>query len=295
MARYQMFSTVYWHHTSRAMKAMIHQLGGLAVMHATHRSGGDHGRRAWQSRVLGPAITAAEFRTASLERPPQGVASAVQTKPIPMWAESDTSRAQADSKSDPQGWSDINPLDARMIRWLSSLAPNSAGAQELGRCLLSRGVYARLGILGSGELGEPDDAKREKWVNDLVLRWVKPGFKARDQLRQDIQRRLVTELRERHPAQYREYMELRPDIRPVAILVDVPWKRGEDAELRVIMEPSIGRQIALSSGVWKALAQGLNSSASVPRLYAHPEARNLFKSIPVSQVQRIAAEVLDIG
>jgi hypothetical protein len=86
-----------------------------------------------------------------------------------------------------------------------------------------------------------------------------------------------------------------PDaIRRVAILFDVPWKKGEHGELTVIME---GGQSELlhSSVVWQMLARDLNRSASIPRVFVHDAAHPFFADLTPHYVRTVVIDVLGLS
>jgi hypothetical protein len=165
--------------------------------------------------------------------------------------------------------------------------------RELARCLLGRTIYKRLAaIVASGPRGASVDPIPSEWFDRLQEVWVKANPAAREKQRTAIQDLLVADIRRRRPDLTQEYDQLPDEVKSIAVLFDVPWKRGEHGALPVVME---GRsQTLFGSIVWKTLAEGLNRSASIPRVFVHPAAAPVLRALPEATVRQRVIEVLDL-
>jgi hypothetical protein len=178
-----------------------------------------------------------------------------------------------------------------MIQWLVEAGKAEPVVTELARCLLERRLYRRLAAIVAPEQTE---AVPPEWVPTLEAKWINVDFAGREKVRERIQSRLVQELQARHVAAAEGFGQLPDAIRRVAILFDVPWKKGEHGELTVIME---GGQSELlhSSVVWQMLARDLNRSASIPRVFVHDAAHPFFADLTPHYVRTVVIDVLGLS
>lgn len=266
-ARYQMFSSVYWHHTARSMKAMLHVLGGRALGSVRIRRDrvSTLSQSRWQAQALAREVL------------DPGANSSVDDRVVDSVAR----------------WTDINPLDERMIKWLARRAGDE-GSAELADRLLARDVYTRLvSIVHTGESGDPGPSVPAGWTEKLGT-WAGKEFRLREQGRRALQHLLFLALRNHDRGAYDELMGKEAKIRDVAVLIDVPWKKAEDAKLWVVPELSTGASGLHASDVWQSVAENLNRAASTPRLFAHPSVAALLARVPLDEIRGIATEVLEL-
>jgi hypothetical protein len=260
LVRYEMFSSVYWHHTSRAMKTMLAQLASRVLAGLGPERRDDFRERLLREILLGGAAAKKSVQGNNHER---------QIGP----------RTR------------VSHTDRAMIQWLVEAGKAEPVVTELARCLLERRLYRRLAAIVAPEQTE---AVPPEWVPTLEAKWINVDFAGREKVRERIQSRLVQELQARHVAAAEGFGQLPDAIRRVAILFDVPWKKGEHGELTVIME---GGQSELlhSSVVWQMLARDLNRSASIPRVFVHDAAHPFFADLTPHYVRTVVIDVLGLS
>jgi serine/threonine protein kinase len=260
MARYQMFSSVYWHHASRAVKVMIQFAGGRVL------------------QAPGQSTFERRLREVVVSRPESTVD-----------VEAGSARIQ--------GLGDqIGAGDRAMLVWLAQQRKSDALLQEVIACLLARDLYKRLAPLaasGHGEVGaEPFPPE---WASILQDRWVGAGVGEREERRLRLQTELTKLLARMAPDQHTGFMALPETQREVSILFDVPWRKSDEVELPVIMEGTTDFSSLHSSPVWKTLADDLNRSASIPRVFVHPKAEPYFKAVSKRELAAAAMKVFGLN
>jgi serine/threonine protein kinase len=260
MTRYQMFSTVYWHHASRALKVMIIYAGGRVI--PVRPDQGEFERRL------------SEFVLGNVED--------ILSAPV-----SDRIRGLGDQ---------VSSTDRSMLIWLAGQRRSDGALQEVIGCLLGRRLYKRLvPLVVTDPTKDGSEPLPVEWVSGLNERWVTASASAREEIRADIQAGVIDVLKREDSARYDEFMKLPETTREVGMLLDVPWKQREQAELPVIMEGTTRFAGLHASPVWNTLATDLNRSASIPRLFVHPDVHPILKGLPREPLSDLAKKRLGLA
>lgn len=236
-ARYGLFSAAYWHHTSRAIKAMIQHIAMLAL-----RKGDD-------------AELRAAFKTFVFE----------SVEP-----------AQLGLAIDPQDRgtfifdSQVRREDVRVLEWLAGKA-GTAAARLLVEDLAQRRLYKRLLEFNSDDKSE--DMKRV-WQNISSIRRGALGLEVLEECWNELENALLTS--SALPADIRKLVAEKAEGRPL-VLIDFPWRRCEDEPCDVVVcrGSSKDEQTAEPSDLLRLLYDDefFNSRVSCLRVFVNPRIR----------------------
>lgn len=237
-ARYAMFASVYWHHTSRALKVMMN----FAVRSALPRG------PIWpDSREEKPDTMA--------EQPTKDVLSTPWAKFQRELAEFAFGPAQAEkqlplltAESDIHGSDQINSFDRMILLWFRGKSP--LVGRKMIDAILSRQLYKRVFTLGAQE-----DANI---FNKLLNLEASRLDRKRQHLQNFVKEKIGAEV------------DLnRLDDMPL-LLLDVPTKREPEQPL-FYLEERTGQAVRLrTSVVWRELHEGFLTAVSRVRVFAHP-------------------------
>jgi len=278
-ARYAMFSQVYWHHTARAAKAMLHRVAWEWLVKA---GSNDHRKTELYLFILGTAKTGSLF---------EKEASGDQ----PLFAADET-------------WSPINREDRAMLAWLR--ARTSENGRLLINELLERRLYKRLAVV-THQKNEAlwrvlQRAHREHQSDPEVMlrlaRELHRRLRARVKTESERGTRLTTTGADSDAVQ-RAVDALEGEW---TILVDIPSPRvGARHPLYCVTEAGhrfrkeeIVHPFALGdSRVWKLLAEDLHELAGKIRVFAHPAVEILGRTVLAQEavedeLQNAAEDVL---
>jgi len=259
-ARYALFGAVYWHHTVRAMKAMLHR----AIWNAIPKEQGNVDKRTSAYKAFCRSFV--EFAHSALP------ATVTQGS---LWAEQVGTALPAAP--------DIPPTDLRMIHWLHE--KTDAEGKSLLRMICERRLFKRLLVLSSGRT-------QDLW-HGLVELAKDASCAELINLQNEVQRGLIRVLSaqkaraETEPG--RTVSALAPDVieaveamdtrGDVLFLVDIPRQRpGSQVELCYLPEhrrgaPFVARSEKAGleySKIWADLSESLLASIGKVRVFCHP-------------------------
>jgi len=256
VARYAMFSQVYWHHTVRALKAML-----ARAVHAllAHHEAKD---------------TIVEFQTSFVTlicALPEGLYSGSARVARQSGNGTTADMPIADG-------TDLAATDAAVLRWLHDrLTEAKRPEAPLITGILSRRPFRRLWVV-------TPDMGRERWHN-IVTRWDKLTREKRYKLAQNFELAVFDFLsgsRGGHPlsADARAFIAERVATGIPWLVVDVPGRRaGAEVELHTVHE-SQGRRLrddehvvgeSGASQTWKDYAGNLREKAGKIRIFCDSE------------------------
>lgn len=267
-ARYAMFSQVYWHHTARACKAMLHRVVWE-----------------WLETIVPdwePKRT--EFHMFLLW---QGLPAAKQTS---LFQEQQDNK-QALSESQPVSWSQVNRGDREVLLWL--YARTTEAGRRIIEELLGRRLYKRVAVISNRhnvglwtklqKVAQRDIPTRLSFARQFQSMLRK---KAEDSVRaaREEGRSLAT------TGVTSDMVDeaLRSLAQEATVLVDIPVSRDDFAEdLRYFSEVQHRHQLGDfvepakldDSAVWHLLAAQLHSLAGKVRIFIHPDAELLQKTV----------------
>ncbi len=251
-ARYAMFGTVYWHHTSRASKSMLHRAIWEMLREKYSKRDG--------KKILQKEFTDRFIRTERLER--------VELK-MPSSEESSLSIL-----------TQLLPADREVLQWISDRT-NKAGS-ELIRMLNERQLYKRILVLS--------EKRNQPLWDALIKHRKKSNGREMTSLDSEIQKRIVDSVRKLEESRRKLHSILTPDNtdhiismhekEQIITIIDIPVDRpGSKLSLEYL--PEAERQDILQqwkmptsledSVVWKELSDKLIESVGKIRLFCHPE------------------------
>ncbi len=277
IARYAMYSQVYWHHTVRAMKAMLSR-AVLRLLTIKDQKADKLWRTAFR----------AEFNDLVFSLPRQPYEPILL--PLTMFTNEKQQGQSPDSHDIAARQSTIAPADAAVIAFLWSCLHQEAGAEaELLVDLLERKIYSRLFVFS-----------KERSLNEwrfFFNHWdpLSPGQKL-DVLRileQRLNKEMTSLLVQNPPTS-----AIDPNIAEEAcarvaagkplILIDVPSPRpGSKFPLFYVIEAQ-RRQLRKDektvgdverSEAWSNYADGLREQAGKVRIFSHPRFTDLLESV----------------
>ncbi len=267
--RYALFGTVYWHHTSRAAKSMLHMAGWLAIKDLTSTQAQARFKRELANLVINGQ---------------QGM-----ERQLELGQATDTGGRPEDS-------SYLHPNDSFMLQWISDRT------QPVGKALLemvrSRTLFKRLLVISKSK-------NQELWAN---MARVGREFSPRNRIsfQEEVQRRLVR-LIDQVPHEKRTTSALDPSLTDdlvsrsdrgeVLFLIDIPTSRpGSGMDLYFLPEqqtnvsPSTRLQSEnanmKNSVMWDTIIESFLESVGKVRVFVHPE----FEKTAAAALPRIEVE-----
>lgn len=254
-ARYAMFGQVYWHHTNRAAKAMIHRL----VWEMLSRVESERDR----TRVRD------EFR-----RFVRGIVVPRQTQ------------RDLFQEEEPVAWGtetgSVRREDLAVLAWIAERAGQSGS--ELKELLATRRVFKRILVLAHEKVVD-----KELW--DDISNFYRANhrrWRRKLRLQKEFQARIVRRVEERL-APSAETMVVTPDARngfiargheqPILLVDFPPEKKGTKTALEYIVEEDRRRYkidemrtgSLEQSIVWKGLQDSFHESIGKLRIFCHPD------------------------
>jgi hypothetical protein len=255
-ARYAMFSQVYWHHTARAAKAMLHR----SVWEWLEDDPNDNDTRKTEFHQF----------LLSLGRPKSAQQSLFES---PQSLNQGSSEVFRD-----RGWSQVHPGDLAVLQWIRE--KTSPDGQLMLEDLLARRIYKRLAVISES---------RNPALWSKLQSIQKHGYAAMLQLSRSLQDRLRTasDKARKGGAQLTSTAgDADAVVEAIAalgaratILVDIPSARtAEEEVLRYLPEVHHREQKEEfthppkmeDSPAWKLLGERVYSIAGKVRVFAHP-------------------------
>jgi serine/threonine protein kinase len=255
-ARYAMYGQVYWHHTYRSVKAMLHRM----VWDMLFNAGTDEQRTRLRTefRQFVSPVHPGSLNQQSLFEPTLDLA----TSPI-------------------RGINQIQQADLSVLKWISERSPECG--DEMLQLFGSRRLFKRVMVLSR------EKAQDKDLVEDLVefQRKTRRSWGKRLQLQQLVQK-LVVELVENPPVQPPESAIITPGSRnsfivdgraKPTVLLDIPIEKfGADTPLEYLVEEDRRRSKTdelqtgslAESNMWKALQASSYESIGKVRVFCHP-------------------------
>ena len=255
-ARYAMFGAVYWHHTSRASKAMLHRALWEMVREKYSRRDG--------MKTLQKEFTDRFISTERLEKVELSMPSAKEPSLSIL--------------------TQLLPADREVLQWIGDRT-NQAGS-ELVKMLNERQLFKRILVLSE---------KRKQPLWDVLIKYrKKSNGKEMTNLDSEIQTRIVDSVRKLEESRRRLHSILTPDNTDriismhekgqIITLIDIPVDRpGSKLPLEYL--PEAERQDILQqwklptsledSVIWKELSDKFIESVGKTRLFCHPEVSEL--------------------
>jgi HD superfamily phosphohydrolase len=288
LARYILFASVYWHHTSRILKAMLQYATAMALPpSALYKSGyEDEVKKIREELVdfvckLEPPFDLMDRRRTLKSVLATARLGTTRTAPPKRKAVEEILGSGADHKPEetlwkPSGWTaGISYSDWLMLGWIGNLSgatpERKARAQSLLDCIASRSLYKRIYALQRGR----EDDSLIKTISDL-------GWQEKIQFCEKLQAFIAGALDSAQPRASGEYgvsKGRKAFITNLAILVDVPdpeKKKGFKLPLRYLAEMKEKTYFeegeepieakSLSESVGKLMA-----SISPVRILCHPD------------------------
>ncbi len=250
-ARYAMFGTVYWHHTSRASKSMLHRaLWEMAQESYSKRNG---------IRILQKDFTDRFIKTERLEKIEFGIPTGNK---IPL-----------------NIFTQLLSSDREVLQWISD--KTSSAGSELIQMLNERQLFKRILVLSE---------KRKGPLWDILIKYrKKSNGREMISLDNEIQKRIVDSVSKLDDSKRRLHSILTSDNTDQVInmhekgqiitIIDIPTDRpGSKTALEYL--PEADRQDVLQqwklpssledSVVWKELSEKFIESVGKIRLFCHP-------------------------
>jgi HD superfamily phosphohydrolase len=244
-ARYAMFATVYWHHTSRAVKAMLRQ----AVMDVLRQQEGDGAGDFWDA-----------FKLVVLGEAPQPQLPFETGEP-----DAHTQQELDLAGSVPTSWlSQIAGSDRKVLLWLKSRA--SPAGCELIENLLQRRLFKRVYTQGG-------DPRNYEWL-DLYRRRAEVVL---DRAKYEPFRKRLQEALFREAGLAEDPVVLSSKS---YVLVDAPTLRRPGGDLLVRLEGAFHASRLSHSIVWSNLHRSFNEAAGKIRIFSHPRYAAHLKRLP---------------
>lgn len=259
MARYAMFSQVYWHHAVRAQKAMLAR--AVAALLAT----------------LNPAKSE-EFRALFVEMVCE-LPESMYRHSVPTQLDLPTEPSLTAPKSNVGAGTDLVASDAAVLTWLRDRMIG-AGLQEaeLIQGILTRNLFKRLWVVGR------DAASSTDW-DEMCELWEKMSARQKERASHGLEQKIRARLVGANQAQDVTLMKAvdakslasqLTDARTPWLLVDMPGaKSGSDVGLHYVTEVQARRMrkddramgTLEPSSAWKHYAEGLRSVAGNVRVF----------------------------
>jgi HD superfamily phosphohydrolase/serine/threonine protein kinase len=267
-ARYAMFGTVYWHHTSRIVKAMLHR----AVWEGLPKSSQ---RRQWN-----------EYRKELIDFVLRRDSFVIMQKDL------------FQNKLEFEHLSQVLPPDREMIEWLA--AHTSKRGQQLLEMLVGRQLFSRVLVISR--------SKSQKVWEALTAFRKANNFEELLSLQMDVQKRSIDYLRNPPLGANAKQSEsigkasidklvAADEAGTILILIDIPTQRtGSPIPLSYLPESSrrdtvndwVEPASLEDSEIWIALHRQFVESVGKIRVFCHPEFRNTFEiGIPREQFEDI--------
>jgi len=275
--RYLMYSSVYWHHTSRAYKTMIQYAFKLILAQLDSKE-----REQFKS----------EFKEFVVNL-----------------------RAQQTKKRAPSLIDDLDTnglvnymaeTDMACLDWMYQRAP--LASQEILKKLASRQLYKRLASLHFSKISTTESGGRSPWhtFQDISTEWS-----LRLKLCQKLQSRLLAEVRSHAPEHHSTSLNAESlskfDVlmgpANLSILVDIPPVKDAGLPLKFVKETMEDRYlnylppIALSqlSELWLGPILDLFKSIGVVRIFCHESVRRtIIAVLDAESIVKIAEEELNL-
>lgn len=251
-ARYALFGTVYWHHTSRAMKAMLHMATWLALPETDRRSR-EHinFRKEFEQFIL------QNQRRVALQ----------------------TDLFEDVGKDVLEGVTYLHPLDLSMLQWVYDRTTQQG--KELIRMLCSRNLFKRLLVVSGLK-------NQTLWRN---MSNVARNFAPRDKIafQRKAQRKLVNIIENLNDsrrttsvldANITDALVARASNGEILFLIDIPSeRRPADIELYFLPEKRIRNTTILQSEhtgledslLWARMTESFQASVGKVRVFVHPD------------------------
>lgn len=284
-ARYLLFSAVYWHHTSRACKAMIHQ--AVRFMMFAYEKDTKRGKKMLNVELKNFAITLDS--NLSKKRTKTTLTSDLKNKNY---------------------LTSIYDSDLEMLSWLYQRTPEKA--KSLLMDLAKRRIYKRLASIHFKTVSSPhqktlwETIQNASISNDQYVKWCeilqsKILYEARRKRSED---RILVKTRSLSEEKFNDFEKLMGESN-ISVLIDVPRpQKYKDSivPLRFIKETMEKRYLddlpddfmTQISEVWSTHYEGLMESLAVIRIFCHPDVRYAIKTLlSVAEIIDLVHNALD--
>lgn len=299
MARYAMFSQVYWHHAVRAQKAMLSRATSalLAQLSATKT---EEFRSSFLSMVCG--LPESMYRETATQKAlgleaPSGVGLNAGSEGEV--GEQDGTSQEEPSMPDTGSGTDLVATDAAVLTWLRDrMRAHALVEAELIQGILTRSLFKRLWVVSR------ENVRGAEW-DELCDVWSKLTAKQRNiasiAFEQKVRKRLNTgdgpqDITQLRGSEAKEIVAQLSESRTPWLLVDLPGaKSGSDVGLHYVTEVQARRMrkddaavgTVEKSAAWDRYAGDLRAEAGKVRIFCR---ENLVETVDVSisQVQGFA-------
>ena len=292
-ARYQLLATVYWHHTSRILKAMLQYATAMALPSVVFRPADDPERMAKETEIrlqllaflksLVPPFESLE----GLERDPNGENATLDliAKPPQDAIAALVSGGEESETSDLGLGIDWYPgiawTDWLMLQWIRDLPDSTTESRNLIRGIQRRRLYKRVATFYRG------DANRQRFEALDKLSWpdkVSLSRKFHERISERL-RRDWANLNTATPMNESDFERLSKS--ELLIIIDVPTpstKIGYARPLGVVPElkersyQQDARQATADTG-WYDIMSNMIKEIAPMRILCHPDVRNLVSNL----------------
>ena len=256
-ARYTMFGTAYWHHTSRACKAMLHRAVWESLPPEHHRTNFARYRDDLIAFILG-----------------EGRRQGTLFDKIP----------PAELPAHPQ----LSPADRAMAEWIA--ARTSAPAKKVLEMLVTRDLFRRIMVFSSRSARTWEKLikfRKSAAIPDLVKMQTTLQRRAVESIREHEQADMRNPSSSAVSQTVIEELVAAHAQGEILLLVDIPVDRS-GSEIRLEYLPEVSRRdtvedwsqpVALEDSViWRTLHENFLESVGKIRIFCHPRFRETFNA-----------------
>jgi HD superfamily phosphohydrolase len=303
-ARYQLLSTVYWHHTARIAKAMLQYATAMGLPRDVFDSrtpSRDSKELEIREKLLAfvkalvPPFTIADDVSGGRTTVADGLSLDIQPAEDVLSVVTDREMAgEADAGSQVEWYPGISWTDWLMLRWISRLPASSDRSRNLIQGIQTRRLYKRIATFSRGGTHDSLIQKLDDlgWADRLDL-CARLSKKVCDRLKRDWAN--LNTATSMSKSDFDEFCESH-----LVVLIDIPKpskKIGYERSLGVVPELreksyQQDTRLAFEDTNWRSIMNSMNDSIAPVRLLAHPEVRNLisviFTPVEVSMAKELS-------